>query len=200
MINVPHILLAAGASKRMGEPKQLLWWGNKRLIQFQIENILNTTKKLFVILGAHADLIEPYLIKYDIELIRFNEWESGMGDSLAFGVKYIKNSLSNLDGILISLIDQPLILTSHYLKMRKFFEKDKKQIIASESEVGWAGVPILFDVFYFDQIMALTGEKGARVILKKNMENAILINAGNSLIDMDTPNIYKKLFSKFSPR
>ena len=84
--------------------------------------------------------------------------------------------------------------------MRKFFEKDKKQIIASESEVGWAGVPILFDVFYFDQIMALTGEKGARVILKKNMENAILINAGNSLIDMDTPNIYKKLFSKFSPR
>ena len=60
------------------------------------------------------------------------------GDSLAFGVKYIKNSLSNLDGILISLIDQPLILTSHYLKMRNIFEKDKKQIIASESDMGWA--------------------------------------------------------------
>ena len=123
-----------------------------------------------------------------------------MGDSLAFGVKYIKNSLSNLDGILISLIDQPLVLTSHYFKMRNIFEKDKKQIIASESDMGWAGVPILFDVFYFDQIMTLTGEKGARVILKKNMENATLINAGNSLVDMDTPNVYKRLFSKFSPR
>ena len=48
--------------------------------------------------------------------------------------------------------------------------------------------------------MTLTGEKGARVILKKNMENATLINAGNSLVDMDTPNVYKRLFSKFSPR
>ena len=63
----------------MGEPKQLLRWGNKRLIQFQIENILNTTKRLYVILGAHVDLIEPFLMGYDIELIRFNEWESGMG-------------------------------------------------------------------------------------------------------------------------
>ena len=66
MINVHHILLAAGESKRMGEPKQLLNWGNKNLIQYQIENILPTTKKLYVVIGAYSEIIEPFLnyLKY----------------------------------------------------------------------------------------------------------------------------------------
>ena len=62
MINVHHILLAAGESKRMGEPKQLLNWGNKNLIQYQIENILPTTKKLYVVIGAYSEIIEPLFI------------------------------------------------------------------------------------------------------------------------------------------
>lgn len=200
MINIPHVLLAAGTSKRMGKPKQLLLWANKSLIQFQIENILKTTKKLYVILGAYAELIEPHLIKYEIEVIQFKKWKKGMGDSLAFGIRHIEKSNQNLDGVLISLIDQPLVLPSHYLKMRKKFEKGRKQIIASESNLGWVGVPILFDVCYFEQILSLSGEKGAKIILKKNMDSATLVNAGDKLIDMDTPEIYQKLYREFSPR
>ena len=90
MINIHHILLAAGESKRMGVPKQLLDWGNKSLIQFQIENILPTTKKLYVVIGAHAEIIEPFLRKYEIVLIRFSEWERGMGNSLSYGIKQIQ--------------------------------------------------------------------------------------------------------------
>ena len=71
-----------------------------------------------------------------------------MGDSLAFGVKYIKNSLSNLDGILISY-RSTFGFDIALFKNERIFEKDKKQIIASESDMGWAGVPILFDVFLF---------------------------------------------------
>tara|TARA_A100001015_G_scaffold74706_1_gene82937 strand:+ start:198 stop:803 length:606 start_codon:yes stop_codon:yes gene_type:complete len=200
MTNIPHVLLAAGNSKRMGQPKQLLSWKNKSLIQFQVETILPTTGKLYVILGAYAPLIHPILKDYKIELIHFDQWEKGMGNSLAYGIQKILKLNPKIEGILISLIDQPLVNTSHYLDMRASFKKGKNQIIASESDSGWSGVPVLFDAYYFDELQKLSGEEGAKLILKKNEADTILINAGNTLIDMDTPEIYQKLFKKFNPQ
>tara|TARA_Y100000389_G_scaffold144569_1_gene142938 strand:+ start:291 stop:896 length:606 start_codon:yes stop_codon:yes gene_type:complete len=200
MTNIPHVLLAAGPSKRMGQPKQLLSWKNKSLIQFQVETILPTTEKLYVILGAFTSLIHPLLKDYKVELIQFDQWEKGMGNSLAYGIQKILYLNSKIEGILISLIDQPLVSTSHYLDMRSTFKKGKNQIIASESDSGWSGVPVLFDAYYFDELQKLSGEEGAKLILKKNEANTILINAGNKLIDMDTPEIYQKLFKKFNPQ
>lgn len=200
MTNIPHVLLAAGTSKRMGQPKQLLSWKNKSLIQFQIETILPTTGKLYVILGAHTPLIHPLLKDYKVELIHFDQWEKGMGNSLAYGIQKIIKLDPKIEGILISLIDQPLVTDSHYLDMRAAFKKGKNQIVASESDSGWSGVPVLFDAYYFDELQKLSGEEGAKLILKKNEANTILINAGNTLIDMDTPEIYQKLFKKFNPQ
>ena len=198
MINIPHVLLAAGTSKRMGQPKQLLRWANKSLIQFQVETILPSTEKLYVILGAYAALIQPLLKNYEVELIQFYQWEKGMGNSLAYGIQQILNSNPTIEGILISLIDQPLVTSSHYLNMRATFEKGNNQIIASESDSGWSGVPVLFDACYFNELQKLSGEEGAKLILKKNEADTILINAGNKLIDMDTPEVYRKLFKKFN--
>ena len=200
MNNIPHVLLAAGNSKRMGQPKQLLRWSNKSLIQFQVETILPSTEKLYVILGAYAALIQPLLKNYEVELIQFYQWEKGMGNSLAYGIQQILNSNPTIEGILISLIDQPLVTSSHYLNMRATFEKGNNQIIASESDSGWSGVPVLFDAYYFDELQKLSGEEGAKLILKKNKANSISINAGNTLIDMDTPEVYRKLFKEFSPQ
>lgn len=200
MTNIPHILLAAGNSKRMGQPKQLLRWSNKSLIQFQVEMILPTTEKLYVILGAYAELIQPLLKNYEVELIQFDQWEKGMGNSLAYGIQQILYSNPTIEGILVSLIDQPLVATSHYLNMRATFKKGNNQIIASESGFGWSGVPALFDSHYFDELQKLSGEEGAKLILKKNEAYSILINAGNTLIDMDTPEVYRKLLKKFSPQ
>lgn len=197
MTNIPHLLLAAGISKRMGEPKQLLNWGNKKLIQFQIERILSTTEKLYVVLGAYADLIEPYLKDYNIEIIRYDHWKNGMGGSLAYGIQQILKPKIKLEGILISLIDQPLVPSKHYLKMRSLFIKGKDQIVVSESDSGWCGVPILFDAFFFDSLKSISGEEGAKVILKKNQKNALFVNGGTTLVDMDTPDIYQKLAKKF---
>jgi molybdenum cofactor cytidylyltransferase len=200
MTNIPHVLLAAGNSTRMGQPKQLLRWSNNSLIQFQVETILPTTEKLYVILGAYAELIQPLLKNYEVELIQFDQWEKGMGNSLAYGIQQILYSNPKIEGILISLIDQPLVATSHYLNMRATFKKRNNQIIASESGFGWSGVPALFDSYYFDELQKLSGEEGAKLILKKNEADSILINAGNTLIDMDTPEVYRKLLKKFSPQ
>ena len=52
MNNIPNLLLAAGASRRMGTPKQLLPWRGKTLIEHQIETLLKTDQEVYVVLGA----------------------------------------------------------------------------------------------------------------------------------------------------
>ena len=200
MNNIPHLLLAAGTSKRMGEPKQLLRWGNKSLIQFQMDTIAPTSDQFYVTLGAYADLIEPLLKSSNAEVIRYEYWENGMGNSLAFSIQQILQSNRITDGVLISLIDQPLVKASHYLKMRAVFEKGKKQIIVSESDLGWLGVPVLFDAHYFEELQSLSGEEGAKKMIKKYSKNTTLVKAGKTLVDMDTPEMYRKLHDEFSPQ
>jgi molybdenum cofactor cytidylyltransferase len=200
MTKIPHILLAAGTSKRMGQPKQLLKWADKLLIQHQVETILSTTDKLYVVLGAYAERIAPQLEQYDIELFRFDGWDKGMGNSLAFAVQQLLKVHSSVEGVLISLIDQPLVKGTHFQKMRAVFESGKKQIIASESDSAWVGVPVLYDAYYLDQIQSLNGEEGAKVILKKYRKYVYTIPAGKTLVDMDTPEAYQKLYKAFSPQ
>jgi molybdenum cofactor cytidylyltransferase len=199
MTNIPHLLLAAGTSKRMGEPKQLLKWGSKSLIQHQVELILECTEKLYVVLGAYSAQIKPLLNTYSIEIIEFENWQRGMGASLAYGIQNIQLKEPIVDGVLVSLIDQPLVPSSHYKKMRATFQKDKNQIIASESDQRWQGVPVLFDASYMDQLADFRGEEGAKMLLKKYLKNIVTVKAGNTLIDMDTPEVYQKLVSNFSP-
>lgn len=198
MSNIPHLLLAAGTSKRMGEPKQLLKWADKLLIQHQVETLVPTTKKLYVVLGAYADQILPQLNRYDITPLWYSDWEKGMGNSLAFAVQQLKIDNPLTEGVLISLIDQPLISSSHYQKMRAAFVTGTKQIIASESDTAWVGVPVLFDAYYLDQLEKLKGEEGAKTLLKKHRKHLVTIPGGDTLADMDTPEMYQKLLKDFS--
>ena len=133
------------------------------------------------------------------EIIEFENWLRGMGASLAYGIQNIQLKEPIVDGVLVSLIDQPLVLSSHYKKMRATFQKDKNQIIASESDQRWQGVPVLFDASYMDQLVNFNGEEGAKMLLKKYQKNIVTVKAGNTLIDMDTPEAYQRLVSNFSP-
>ena len=142
---------------------------------------------------AYAALIQPLIKNYEVELIQFYQCEKGMGNSLAYGIQQILTSNPTIEGILISLIDQPLVTSSHYLNMRATFEKGNNQIIASESDSGWSGVPVLCDAYYFDELQTLRGEEGAKLILKKNKANAISSKAGNQLIDMDHHEVSRKI-------
>ena len=141
MINIPHLLLAAGTSKRMGEPKQLLNWGNKKLIQFQIERILLTTEKLFIILGAHADIIEPYIKSSSTPEIKLHCDEKDKFQILSIIINEIRTTYTNevdiidIDGVRVESKDFWFLIrasnTQNCLVFRlEHFNKDnfKKEI------------------------------------------------------------------------
>lgn len=198
MADIPLILLAAGGSKRMRRPKQLLPWGKQTLIEHQIQTLQKTGNPVNVVLGSNADLVIPVIEKWNVTFFINNNWEKGMGSSIATGVENVLKDFSETEGVMITLVDQPLVPAEHYLNILKTFQPGKQQIIASVSASGWKGVPVLFDKFYFEELQNLTGKEGAKNIIQKHEQAAKYIECGNLLTDMDTPETYLQMVKKLS--
>ncbi len=196
MDKIPIILLAAGSSERMGQAKQLLPWGEKPLIEYQVELLLKSGSPVIVVLGANANSISPVIGKYKIEVVLNENWKSGMGSSVACGVKRLVEIFPDASGVLIALVDQPLIPLSHFIDLMEKFQSGEKQIIASKGDSGWLGVPALFDTHYFNELKSLTGEQGAKQIINRYNESVLSVKCGVFLADIDTPASYQKLLKQ----
>ena len=196
MDKIPIILLAAGGSKRMRQPKQLLPWRNSTLIEFQIQKLLQTGNPIIVVLGASSKEIIPLIKKYPVKITINSNWETGMGSSVATGMQKVVAEIPSAKGVLFTLIDQPLVSLEHIQKLLLTFNSENQQIIASKAENGWLGVPALYDVFYFDELQNLSGEQGAKILIKKYRSKVIPVDAGETLEDMDTPESYRRMLKK----
>ena len=193
MADIPIILLAAGGSSRMGQAKQLLEWGGKTLIEFQAEKLLKLKKAVYVVLGSSNEEILPILENYPIKVIVNSAWKNGMGTSVAAGIEKVLQENPDVNAVVYSLIDQPLVSTDHIQKLMDAFTPNQQQIIASRSENGWLGVPALFDASYFNELRMLKQDSGAKTIIKKHLSKVTSVDAGNLLEDIDTPEKYLEL-------
>jgi len=197
MSNIQLLLLAAGGSTRMKEPKQLLSWGGTTLIEHQIRTLLNTHKSLSVVVGAHTERIMPIIDSLPIKIVHNEYWYDGMGTSIAIGVRKVFEENPDLNGILISLIDQPLLTTAHFNKMLQLFRPGNMEIIVSTAEGHWSGAPVLFDKVYVDELIKLKGDEGAKIVTNKYKNFVKSVEGGGKLIDVDTPESYQKVLKKF---
>lgn len=197
MAEIPVLLLAAGGSSRMGQPKQLLPWGNQTLIEHQIEILQDTGNPINVVIGSNSDLVIPVIEKYPVNILVNTNWASGMGSSISLGINQIIQKFPNAKGVLITLLDQPFITTAFFKKMLDAYQPSSQQILVSHSDSGWTGVPVLFDSSYFNELTELRNDEGAKKIIKRHEENLILVEAGELLEDMDTPETYQQLLSKY---
>ena len=196
MAKIPILLLAAGGSSRMGQPKQLLPWGEQTLIEHQIQTLLQTGKSVIVVLGAHADRISPVVEKFSVTVVVNDRWENGMGGSVACGITKLEQTEADADGILITLVDQPLIPLRHFEDMLNAFDVGVQQIIASTSAEGWLGVPALFDKCYFSELRNLQGEKGAKTLIQQYPNRVKPLECDEIIKDIDTLESYQDLYQK----
>lgn len=193
----PHIaivVLAAGASKRMGSPKQLLKWGDGTLIGNAIETASKvTSNEPIVVLGAHYELIKNVIQTSPVTILNNEKWEKGLGSSIAFAVEYLQNS-SNIDGVLITLCDQPLITVDFLNLFISKFQSGKNQILATSYGDGKLGVPVLFDKVYFNDLKKLNGDDGAKEILKGYSSHVEVLTPPMDNMDLDTNEEYTALY------
>ena len=176
--------MAAGESSRLGKPKQNLIYGNTTLLNNIKEHLsLYIVEKTFIVLGAYAENIIETSNLNPSEVIEFKGWKEGMGSSLSFACSEILME-NNYDGILVTLSDLPLISKSDYQKMIELFES-KSDIVATKANNS-LGVPAIFGRDYFEELLALKGEKGAKPIINKYFQNVKVFENENASVDIDT--------------
>lgn len=193
--NIPILILAAGASKRMGERvKQLLPWNNTTLLENAMAQAeAAQTEDVFVVLGANQDFIKKQTQLAD-EICIYNEnWASGMGSSIVAGVEHLLSLSKEFDGVLVMLADQPLVDTEYLNRIITTWGKAKATITATGYENG-LGVPAMFDKQHFPELLKLTKDYGARDII--NDSNIKIMNPKGKEMDIDTWQDYQELIKQ----
>jgi len=189
------IILAAGASKRMGSIKQLLPWKNTSLLGNAIEQALNSNADdIFVVLGSNYGLISEEINEHDITIVNNKNWALGMGTSIAGAMEIIINNSKKYRAVLILLVDQPLIDVKYINILIDSFVGNN--IIASGYQ-NRVGVPAIFDHKYFNELKKLNGDIGARKLILEHINDVKIINGLDKLKDIDTIESYGQLYQKF---
>ncbi len=194
------VLLAAGAARRMGQPKQLLKIAGKTLIQRTIETaLLVKNQAIVVVLGANAEKIIPTIKEKRVQLFLNPDWPRGMGASLSAGVNFLLSENPDLEAMIISVCDQPHLNAFVFNQLIHTFRKTGAAIVAS-SYGGMAGVPALFEKTLFFKLKQLDKEEGAKKIIKNFEGKVSTIKFPEGIIDLDTPEAYQAFLKKFKTK
>ena len=122
--NIHIIILAAGASTRMGKIKQLLPWKNGTLLS----NALNTARasnagSVTVVTGANSAQILKQIDQDGINVLINEHWTTGMGSSIVSGMHYLRKNTPDCRAVLLMLSDQPLIDASYLNELMRIYDE-----------------------------------------------------------------------------
>lgn len=189
---IAHLILAAGSSSRLGFAKQLLDWGGRSLLQQAVLESLKINKvKTYVVLGFNIEKFQREIKNYNVVVVENKNWDQGIGTSISKGVQQIKKERIAFQGILISLVDQPL-LDHFYLQqmISRFLVTGNVPIAANYG--SRVGVPAIFPKTYFHKLIALSGDEGAKKIINA-LDSIETIKTHGLHLDIDTVEDYEKV-------
>jgi molybdenum cofactor cytidylyltransferase len=165
-LKIGGLLLAAGGSSRMGRPKQLVEFEGTSLIRIAARALTASgCNPLVAVVGAEIDRSTREIEDLPLQITVNDEWQSGISTSLRSGVRSLLVIDADLDGILITLCDQPLVNGGHLAEMLQRFGRTDAHVVAARYD-GRPGVPALFSAKFFDRLMLLNGDQGARQLIR----------------------------------
>lgn len=191
MSQLAVVLLAAGGSRRMGHPKQLIELEGKPLIRTILHRLSAICPlELLVVLGAHNELIAPHCLAPGLQttpqILHNIDWEEGLSTSIRLAAEHLKNCCSSIDHALFALVDQPFLRKEHYGEMIEASRKFPDKIIAAQYN-DKVGAPMLFPKGYFDGLGKLKGDKGAGGWVRGMADKVISIDLPEAEHDWDSP-------------
>lgn len=187
------IILAAGSSSRLGQPKQNLIFQGKTLLQRAIENTLaSICERVVVVLGANAEAIQATIAYKPVSVIVNPDWHEGMASSIRCGLVELQRILPTVSSALLMLCDQPF--ANAKILNRLIQEKSGSDIlIIASSYDDTIGTPALFDRSVFPELLRLEGQEGAKKLLAKHSDKVLAVPFASGSIDIDTLEDYDRL-------
>ena len=178
-------ILAAGASTRLGQPKQLLPFRGRSLLRHAAETALaSVCRPVVVVLGAGVEQLRSELIALPVTVTLNPAWAEGMASSIRAGLGTVTSEANEPDSVIIMLCDQPLIIAATLDQLVKVHRTENRGIVACEYE-DTLGVPALFSRKHFPELAGLAGDQGARKIIVKHNNNLSRIPAPEAAFDVD---------------
>jgi CTP:molybdopterin cytidylyltransferase MocA len=176
-MRIPAVILAAGASTRLGEPKQLVMVAGETLLQRAVRVARQAgCSPVVVVAGAeHAQVLGNSALADAVSVIN-DQWEEGMASSIRLGVRVLDVVAADAQGVLLMTCDQPAVTAEHLRKLMLRVE------VKASRYAGKNGVPTFFPKKYFDQLMELKGDAGARDLLAEARYEEL----ENGELDVDT--------------
>jgi len=156
------VILSGGASSRMGSPKALLPYQGRPFLEHLLEVTSHRSIGVRrVVLGAHAEPIAKVVALKADEIVINEDWEKGQLSSVQAALRSLP---PKTDGILLCLIDHPLISAMLVQELIEQFYKSKKPIVLPVYE-GRRGHPVIFSSSLYDELLHAPLETGARAVV-----------------------------------
>ena len=192
-MNTGLVLLAAGSSNRMGQPKQLLPFNGRPLI----EHVLTVAQaslcdEVVVVLGKFSEQVIPLIDTTKAIVVHNRDWEEGMASSIRCGLQSLLKKIPAVGAAIFMVCDQPFVSSTLLNELIRARTETGKTIIASTYH-DTIGTPALFDKIFFDQLMQLHGQEGAKKIIMQHIHDVKTIPFPMGYIDIDTPGDYEEL-------
>ena len=186
--HVSAVVLAAGRSTRMGGPNKLLAeLDGKKLVRMVTEQALaSKAKEVIVVTGHQAELVEKALAGLNVKFVRNPDFAHGLASSVKAGISAVPKPA---DGAVICLGDMPMISAGLIDHLIEAFAPDRGNLISVPVSGGRRGNPVLWSRRFFNELMALDGDIGARHLIAKHNEAVaeVPVEGDGAFLDIDTP-------------
>jgi molybdenum cofactor cytidylyltransferase len=199
MSRIAGVILAAGSSSRLGEPKQLLDLGGRPVLAHTLAAVRQTSlDPLAIVLGHAAAEIEQRVDLRDVQTIHNPDYQSGQSSSIRAALAALSD---DIDGVVFILGDQPLVEPAVIDRLVRAFRTEDAPIVQPKYHEG-RGNPVLIARSLFSELAEVTGDTGARPLIQRHHDAVRLVDATefSRPDDIDTREDYENILREFAAR
>lgn len=190
---VGAIILAGGASTRMGVPKQLLQFGGETMLRHAARVAIKAgCCPVVIVTGADAARSRKALRGLGVLEVENQRWKSGMGSSIRAGIEAVATANPQIAAVVIMVCDQPFVTRDIIAGLLGAHQETNYSIVASRYGRSY-GVPALFRRTHFAELMKLKGAGGAKQIIQRHLGKVQLLPFPKGKIDIDKPEDWARL-------
>jgi molybdenum cofactor cytidylyltransferase len=194
------VILAAGASRRMGVPKQLLRHRGRTLLRHAVDAALGSTcRPVVIVLGANAEAIQPEVEGLPVQIVQNPRWADGLSSSIHAGIEALASAAGSPEAVVLSLCDQPLVCSDDIEALVTAYRSTKRPIVASQY-AETVGVPALFAQAVLPELLSLAGDAGAKQVIQRNLPTVWPVPCPRAAFDLDSLEDYDAIGSRASDR
>jgi molybdenum cofactor cytidylyltransferase len=194
------IILAAGASRRYGQPKQLLPFRGRSLLRNAVETALDSPcDPVIVVTGANAERVELEVSGLRALIARNDNWPQGMGTSIRCGIQAIfraeQKQVLPTAGAIVMFCDQPFVTAAFLRRLVRADGLRGKEIVAAQYD-GIAGAPVYFSRTLYPELLTVAPDRGARGLILQFPEKVHSIPFAGAGFDVDTPEDFQSILAR----